>query len=69
MSLPIEDELLTAEEVAQFLKVPLSWVYERSRQRSSDPLPHVKLGKYLRFYKSDLLDYMEKLRRDSNSQT
>jgi excisionase family DNA binding protein len=65
--LPIEDELLTAKEVAQFLKVPLSWVYERCRQRSSDRLPHVKLGKYLRFYKSDLLDYMDKLRRDSNN--
>ena len=27
----MEDELLTAAEVAQFLRVPLSWVYERCR--------------------------------------
>ncbi len=63
MSVPTEDQLLTAEEVARFLKVPLSWVYERCRARPSDQLPHFKLGKYLRFKKSDLLHYMEKLRR------
>ena len=63
MNVQIRDELLTAEEAAQFFKVPLSWVYERCRERSTDPLPHVKLGKYLRFYKSDLLHYMEKFRR------
>ncbi len=65
MTAQIKDELLTAEEAARFFKVPLSWVYERCRMLSPDPLPHVKLGKYLRFYKSDLLQYMENLRRGS----
>ncbi len=69
MTLQIKDELLTAEEVAQFLKVPLSWVYEHCRERSGDQLPHVKLGKYLRFHKSELVHYLEKLRRGSNSKT
>jgi excisionase family DNA binding protein len=50
-----DDELLTVEEVAQLLKVPTSWVYERCRECASDPLPHIQLGKYLRFHKSDLL--------------
>ncbi len=63
MVVPTGDELLTVEEVAQLLKVPLSWVYERCRERASDPLPHIKLGKYLRFSKSDLLLYLEKWRR------
>lgn len=58
-----DDELLTVEEVAGLLKVPTSWVYERCRGCASDPLPHVKLGKYLRFRKSDLLRYLEKWQR------
>ena len=59
----MEDDLLTAAEVAQFLRVPLSWVYERCRVGAIDPLPHLKLGKYLRFRKADLLAYMNCLRR------
>ena len=27
----ISDELMTVEEVASYLRVPKSWVYERSR--------------------------------------
>ncbi len=62
MAVQVEEQLLTVEEVATFLNVPISWVYERCRPSASDPLPHVKLGKYLRFFKSDLLLYLEKWR-------
>ena len=50
-----DDELLTVEEVAQLLKLPTSRVCERCRECVSDPLPRVKLGKFLRFDKNDLL--------------
>jgi predicted DNA-binding transcriptional regulator AlpA len=46
------DELLTAEDVAAILRVSTSWVYEHTRARGlprSDRLPHIKLGKYVRF--------------------
>lgn len=55
--------LLTVHEVAQFLKVPMSWVYERTRRRGTERLPHVKVGKYLRFRLGDLEEYLEMLRR------
>ena len=45
-------ELLTVEDVAALLKVSKSWVYEHTRTRGmprSDRLPHVKIGKYVRF--------------------
>jgi excisionase family DNA binding protein len=45
-------ELLTVDEIAALLKVSKSWVYEHSRARSSprsERLPHIKLGKYVRF--------------------
>lgn len=45
-------ELLTVAEVAALLKVNKSWVYEHTRGRevaAADRLPHIKIGKYLRF--------------------
>ena len=56
-------DLLTVEEVAKLLRVPTSWVYRKSRARTQERLPHVKLGKYLRFYKVNVLNYIEKMRR------
>lgn len=43
------DSLLTVDDVAALLKVPKSWVYERTRRRGPDRLPFIKLGKYVRF--------------------
>jgi excisionase family DNA binding protein len=42
-------QLLTVTEIAQKLRVPVSWVYERTRRRGYERMPHIKLGKYLRF--------------------
>jgi excisionase family DNA binding protein len=42
-------ELLTVDEIAAALRVSPSWVYERVRKRGSDKIPHLKIGKYLRF--------------------
>jgi len=38
--------LLTAEEVAERLQVSTAWVYAQSRSRR---IPHVRLGRYVRF--------------------
>lgn len=46
------EELLTVEEIAALLKVSKSWVYEHTRSRNpsrADVLPHIKIGKYVRF--------------------
>lgn len=58
------DRLLTVEEVAEMLRVPKSWVYERTRRRGlGEQLPHVKLGKYLRFEKEAVLEFLGRLRK------
>ena len=48
-----EPVLLTPQELAKRLAVPVSWIREktreRARQRDRDPLPVVRLGKYVRF--------------------
>ena len=44
-------ELLKADELAERLRVPASWIREQTRSRSlqGDPLPHLRLGRYIRF--------------------
>jgi len=58
------ETLLTVQEVAALLRVPVSWVYERTRRRGSERLPHVKVGKYVRFRPAEIEAYLETLRRD-----
>ena len=57
------EALLTVHEVAELLRVPVSWVYERTRRRGSEQLPHLKIGKYLRFRLHEVESYLEALRR------
>ena len=42
-------KLLTIEELAGYLSVSPSWIYEQSRLRRRNGFPVLKLGKYLRF--------------------
>lgn len=56
------DRLLTVEELAERLKVPKSWVYERTRRRDLERLPHVKLGKYLRFEEREVREFLNRMR-------
>jgi excisionase family DNA binding protein len=60
----LADELMTVSEVAAFLKVPISWVYERTRRKGAERLPHVKLGKYLRFSMSEIKEWLQKQNRE-----
>lgn len=57
-----QDRLLTVQEVAEILQVPVSWVYEHTRADSLEPLPYLKIGKYLRFVDADIRDYVEAIR-------
>ena len=56
------ERLLTIEEVAELLRVPLSWVYDRTRQRAGQRIPGFKLGKYWRFREADVLAWIERQR-------
>jgi excisionase family DNA binding protein len=54
--------LLGVKEVAELLQVPVSWVYERTRQRGRDHLPGFRLGKYWRFDEDEVLAWLERQR-------
>jgi predicted DNA-binding transcriptional regulator AlpA len=50
ISSPIDpSQILTLPELAQRLKVSERWVYEKSRRRCQNPLPVIRIGRYLRF--------------------
>lgn len=54
--------LLTPEELAARLAVPPSWIREKTRERArvrdKDPLPFVRLGKYVRFRWTDVENWI-----------
>ena len=56
------DSLLTAEEVAALLQVTCSWVYAETRRRR---IPHLRLGRYVRYRRSALTAWMEDMERSS----
>lgn len=61
---PIDPEqILTLSEIAERLKVSERWIYEKSRTRCRNPLPVIRIGRYLRFYWCDVSDW---LRSQSN---
>lgn len=54
ISLPLSErrpeyDFLDCKQLAERWNVPETWIRERVRRRSADPLPHVRFGKYVRF--------------------
>ena len=58
----VQPTLLSVEEVATLLKVPVSWVYARTRMRTKERIPGFRLGKYWRFREADVLAWLERQR-------
>jgi len=42
-------EFWSVPQLASHLGVPRSWIYDRTRKNGPEVIPHVKLGKYIRF--------------------
>jgi hypothetical protein len=60
--------ILTPEQLAERLQVKPSWIYEQTRSRSgvrnADPLPHIKMGLYLRFDWRDVIAWLERQKKN-----
>lgn len=54
-----DDRLLTIRDVAELLQVPVSWVYEHTRDRCANRIPGIRLGKYWRFERTDVVAWIE----------
>jgi excisionase family DNA binding protein len=62
-----EHKFLTVLEVAALLQVPVSWVYGRLRERSTEPLPGYRVGKYWRFREPEIVAWVKSHRRGSHA--
>jgi hypothetical protein len=58
-----EGDLMDVADTARVLNVPVSWVYERTRRRGKERIPHIKLGKYLRFEGPVVREWVKGLRQ------
>lgn len=48
-SIRVRPKLWMPEDLADYLSVSVGWIYKRTRRRGPETIPHIKLGKYLRF--------------------
>jgi excisionase family DNA binding protein len=55
-------ELMTAGEVAAWLRVTKAWVYTQTR---ANRIPYVPLGRYVRYRRSAVLDWLNEIERES----
>ena len=53
------DDLLTLDQLSQLLQVRKSWVYRQVREQA---IPHVHLGKYLRFSRAEVQRWLAQQR-------
>jgi predicted DNA-binding transcriptional regulator AlpA len=55
-------DILTPAELARRLKVPQSWVFEKTRKRQKNPLPVFRIGRYVRFHWPDVAAWLDSTR-------
>lgn len=60
----MEDQLLTVEQTAARLQVPLSWIYRRMMRSAENRLPVTKIGKYCRIRESELEKWISRRSQD-----
>ena len=51
-------KLLTANQLSEYLGVPRSWVYGRTRQ-GTKAIPFIRLGAYVRFDLDKVMSFFE----------
>ena len=53
-------KIMTVQQVAELLQIPISSVYEKTRRRpnANSPLPCRRVGKYLRFFDSEVMEWL-----------
>ena len=42
-------EIIDAKELGRRLSLPWTWIKEGTRSRTTDPIPHLRFGQYVRF--------------------
>ena len=53
----MNQNLISINEMAKKLSVPISWIYQRTR---TGEIPHYKIGKYVRFDEEMVWEWIKK---------
>jgi len=53
------NKLITVNQLAEILRVPPSWIYQRTRL-GPEAIPFVKVGKYVRFDPEEVIEFFKK---------
>jgi hypothetical protein len=58
-------DLIDSAELSRRLNLPESWVRDQVRSRATDPIPHLRFGRYVRFQWAhpDLMQWLERKRK------
>jgi excisionase family DNA binding protein len=59
------DELMTAEELAERLRMTRAWVYSGTRL---DHIPHLRLGRFFRYRRATIESWIAELEASRNAQ-
>jgi excisionase family DNA binding protein len=57
MEVFMHQNLISIKEMASKLYVPVSWLYSRTRTKE---IPHYKIGKYVRFDETEVMEWIRK---------
>jgi excisionase family DNA binding protein len=60
--------LVTPRELAAILKVPVSWIYQRTRL-GPEALPFIRVGRYVRFDPQQVIAFLEMKGRTGDAGT
>ncbi len=52
---------LTIDELAGKYNLKKSWFYGKTRLKGDERLPHIRMGKYIRIYENDFLDWLKSM--------
>jgi excisionase family DNA binding protein len=57
-------ELLTVDEIARKLNISVSWIYSNARRKGNNSIPHLKIGKYIRFQEDVVRQWLDNQQRN-----
>ena len=56
---PEPEPLMSIDQLAAYLNVPKSWIYSQTRMRKHNGFPVVKVGKYCRFDRKAVAEWLD----------
>ena len=62
----IPEEILTINELAERLKIKPSWIYAKTMERGEGTIPKIKVGKYIRFDESEVLQWLKEKQQNES---